>query len=165
MKNKILLTLFFGLCSMVSYSQEKGSVSGTVSDYETGETIPGATILVKGSGSNGTVTDFDGNYRLSGIKPTDILTYSFIGYTPVEIEIGNQSIIDVQLDLNVTALEEIVVIGYGTQKKKVVTGAIESISAKEIRSSTARSSSWRSSIESIRSARRAASNKNTWYWY
>ncbi|MFT6855965.1 MAG: TonB-linked SusC/RagA family outer membrane protein [Cyclobacteriaceae bacterium] len=132
MKNKILLTLFFGLCSMVSYSQEKGSVSGTVSDYETGETIPGATILVKGSGSNGTVTDFDGNYRLSGIKPTDILTYSFIGYTPVEIEIGNQSIIDVQLDLNVTALEEIVVIGYGTQKKKVVTGAIESISAKEI---------------------------------
>jgi TonB-linked SusC/RagA family outer membrane protein len=89
---------------------------------------------VKGSGSNGTVTDFDGNYRLSGIKPTDILTYSFIGYTPVEIEIGNQSIIAVQLDLNVTALEEIVVIGYGTQKKKVVTGAIESISAKEITS-------------------------------
>ena len=115
----------------VSAKSQDMAISGVVSDAATGETIPGATVLVKGTG-NGTVTDFDGNYKLSLSSGDNTLVISFVGYETLEIEVGGRSQIDVALSESSTQLTEVVVIGYGTQKKKVVTGAIASVSAEEI---------------------------------
>lgn len=106
-------------------------VTGTVTDADTGETLPGVTVLVKGQGTNGTITDFDGNYSLQ-VFGEDVLIYSFVGFKSVEVPVGNQLVIDVALQLDISELEEVVVIGYGVQKKKVLTGAIESVSSEEI---------------------------------
>ncbi len=89
-------------------------VRGTVAD-ETGTPLPGVTILLKGT-TTGTTTDLDGKYSISG--PADgVLVFSFIGYTPLEETIGNRSLIDVSLSPDLSDLEEIVVVGYGTVKK------------------------------------------------
>lgn len=132
--NKFLTKLIIFALVLVSawpaYAQEL-SITGVVKDAKTGETVPGATVLEKNT-SNGTVTDFDGNFKLSVSGGDAVLVISFVGYESVELTVGNQSNFDVQLNEESTQLTEIVVIGYGTQKKKVVTGAIESVSAEEI---------------------------------
>ncbi|MBV6642318.1 MAG: SusC/RagA family TonB-linked outer membrane protein [Cyclobacteriaceae bacterium] len=99
-------------------------VSGKITDDD-GEGLPGATIIEKGS-SNGTVTDVDGNYTIN-VDENATLQVSFVGYEPVEVQVNGRSTINVELSLSVSNLEEVVVIGYGTQKKKDVTGAISSI--------------------------------------
>jgi TonB-linked SusC/RagA family outer membrane protein len=131
-KNLLLLILLLTMVFPWVHAQEM-TVSGTVTDGETGESIPGVNLIVKGTGSRGTVTDFDGNYRLS-VSATDVLIVSFIGYKTQEIAVGANTIIDVALRLDIEQLDEVVVIGYGVQKKKVLTGAIESVSAEEINS-------------------------------
>lgn len=129
--NKLLLSCLSVLLSVsVAFSQEF-EVSGTVTDGTTGETIPGATVLLKGTGT-GTVTDFDGNFKLSIGGDNPILVVSFVGYETLEVEVGSQTELQIVLVEESTQLTEVVVIGYGTQKKKVVTGAIESVSAEEI---------------------------------
>lgn len=130
-KDLLLLGMIY-LYSIASFGQTS-IVSGVVSDHVTGESIPGATVMVKGT-SNGTVTDFDGNYSLSIGNENVIIVVSFVGYETQEISIAGRSRVDINLIESSTQLNEIVVIGYGTQKKKVVTGAIESISAEEITS-------------------------------
>ena len=127
---KMISAIFLLLISVSAKSQDM-AISGVVSDAATGETIPGATVLVKGTG-NGTVTDFDGNYKLSVSSGDNTLVISFVGYETLEVEVGGRSQIDVALSESSTQLTEVVVIGYGTQKKKVVTGAIASVSAEEI---------------------------------
>ncbi|MFY0606661.1 MAG: TonB-dependent receptor [Cyclobacteriaceae bacterium] len=129
MRQFLLLVLFGTFFSV--FAQER-TVSGVISDGETGETLPGVTVLLKGT-TNGTITDFDGNYRLS-VSEGDVLVISFIGYETQEIPVGAQSIIDVSLTTDIEQLEEVVVIGYGTQKKKVLTGSIASIGSDDITS-------------------------------
>jgi TonB-linked SusC/RagA family outer membrane protein len=97
------------------------TVSGTVID-ENGDPIPGVTVSVQGT-TVGTVTDLDGNYSLS-IPEGSILIFSFIGYESQNIEVGTQSVIDVTLIEDVASLDEVVVIGYGTQKKSDLTGSV-----------------------------------------
>lgn len=109
------------------------TVSGTVTDSETGETLPGVTILQKGT-SNGTITDMDGGYTLAIPEEGATLTYSFVGYKTQEIVVSSQSEINVSMTLDISELNEVVVIGYGVQKKKVLTGSIESVSSEEITS-------------------------------
>ncbi|MEM9831292.1 MAG: TonB-dependent receptor [Bacteroidota bacterium] len=99
-------------------------ISGTVTD-ETGAPLPGATILVKGT-NNGTITDMDGKFTIEA-EADDILTISFVGFLSVEISVNGQSSITVQLESDAAQLNEIVVVGYGTQKKSDVTGAVASI--------------------------------------
>lgn len=96
-------------------------VSGTVTD-ETGATLPGVNILEKGT-TNGTTTDANGKYRIS-VNENAVLIFSFIGFNTEEREVGTQSTIDVMLTPSVSALSEIVVVGYGTQKKIDVTGSV-----------------------------------------
>ncbi len=116
------------LCVSYSFAQNV-QVQGTVLD-ETGEPLPGVTIMVKGT-SLGATTDIDGKYAIS--SPSDgILVFSFIGYTPVEVTVGNQSQVDVTLQPDLSDLEEVVVVGYGTAKKSQLTGAISSVGNKEI---------------------------------
>ncbi len=120
---------------ILSYSgylfAQKHTVTGTVTDKETGVAIPGATILEQGT-VNGTSSDMDGHYLLSVSSPNATLEVSFVGYQTAIIAVNNQPIINVALVFQSTELEELVVIGYGVQKKKVVTGAISSVSTEEI---------------------------------
>lgn len=100
-------------------------VSGTITD-DNGEPLIGATIMLKGTGT-GTVTDLDGKYSINVPDEDAVLVFSYTGYAPREIAVGNQSVIDVQLALDVAQLEEVVVIGYGaTLSKKDMTGAMAS---------------------------------------
>ncbi len=129
--------MFAGVMAVIAFGQQ--TINGTVTDAETGETLPGVTVMVKGKGNVGTITNFDGYYELKDnnpeqkiLTPEDVLVFSFVGFAPQEVTIGAQSTIDVALELDISELEEVVVIGYGVQKKKVVTGAIESISTEEI---------------------------------
>ncbi|MFY0608549.1 MAG: TonB-dependent receptor [Cyclobacteriaceae bacterium] len=104
-------------------------IQGTVTD-ETGETLPGATVMEKGT-SNGTITDIDGNFSLD-VSEGATLIISFVGYLPTEIKLDGQSTINVSLAEDVSALDEVVVIGYGTSAKKNLTGAVVSLDEKQI---------------------------------
>lgn len=100
-------------------------VTGTVTD-EINETIIGATVVVKGT-SKGTVTDVNGQYSIVA-ETNDILVFSFIGYETKEIRVANKSVINVQLQAQQQALDEVVVVGYGTRMKKMITGAVSNMS-------------------------------------
>ncbi len=132
MKQKLytyLSVLFFALLTISSGYAQNVQITGTVYD-ETGQPLPGATILVKGT-TTGTTSDLDGKYTISS-PPDGTLIFSFIGYNPTEIAVGNQSSIDVNLTPDLADLEEVVVVGYGTAKKSQLTGAISSVGSKEI---------------------------------
>ncbi|MBT8258428.1 MAG: SusC/RagA family TonB-linked outer membrane protein [Bacteroidia bacterium] len=126
MKNKLLKKLILPvllLCGSFIYAQ---SVSGVVSDA-TGP-LPGVNVLVKGT-TNGTQTDFDGNYTIENLSSGEVLVYSFIGYASQEITYTGQATINVTLQEDATTLDEVVVIGYGTTTVKDATGAVASVSA------------------------------------
>ncbi len=122
-----LLILF--MC-IASHSFAQTRVSGSVADTN-GEPLIGASVAIKGK-LVGTVTDINGNYSIS-IKNNDaVLVFSFIGYTTQEIEVGNQQKINMQLQESTEGIDEIVVVGYGTQRKTSVTGAVSTISETEL---------------------------------
>lgn len=104
-------------------------VSGTVTDG-TGEGLPGVTVRQKDT-SNGAITGIDGSYTLN-VPGDATLIFTYVGFETQEVTVGNRSTIDIVLSEELSELEEVVVIGYGVQKKKVLTGAIESVSAEEI---------------------------------
>jgi len=105
--------------------QEK-KVSGTVTDSETGEPLPGVNISIKGT-TMGTVTNTSGEFSITVRAPEDILEFSFLGYGKTEVVIGDQSTINIQLTEDIMALDELVVIGYGTQRKGDITSAVASV--------------------------------------
>ena len=114
--------------SVQAVQQSTKKVTGTVSDSQ--GSVIGASVVEKGT-SNGTVTDFDGNFTLN-VKPGATLVISYIGYTTQEIVVGNQSSISVTLQEDNNSLDEVVVVGYGVQKKKLVTGATVQVKGDEI---------------------------------
>lgn len=105
------------------------SVSGTITD-DTGTALPGVNIIEKGT-TNGTVTDANGNYRLSVTSSNAILVFSFVGTETKEVTVGEQTEISVSLGSSAETLAELVVIGYGTQKRSDVTGAIASAKSED----------------------------------
>lgn len=110
-------------------SQKTKKITGTVTDIK-GEPIIGASVLVKGAGT-GTVTDVDGNFTLDA--PADaLLAISYIGYKTQEVKVGNKNSYSIQLQDDTEVLDEVVVVGYGVQKKSSLTGAVASISSQEI---------------------------------
>ena len=115
------LLVFLGLCFTTAYSQV--SLSGTVID-ENAETLIGVNILIKNS-TVGTITDFDGNYTLEA-NTGDVLVFSYTGFTDQEITVGAASSINVTMQSG-SLLDEIVVVGYGSQKKATVTGAVSQL--------------------------------------
>ena len=122
------LFLLFLLCSMVTFAQAV-KVEGTVKDA-TGNSIPGVTVMVKGT-KKGVATNDLGRFSIQAEK-TDVLVFSFTGFTTKEETVGPRTTIDLTLLENISTLNDVVVVGYGTQKKRDVTGAISSISAKTI---------------------------------
>lgn len=131
-------TLVFSLILLMTlgfqpvYAQT--SVSGKVVSAEDGEPLPGVNVILKNTASDspvGTVTDFDGNYQITVPGPESILVFSSVGSLMQEVTVGNKSVIDITLETDIQALSEVIVIGYGSQEKKDVTGAIGSVDAKD----------------------------------
>ncbi|MEN8248304.1 MAG: TonB-dependent receptor [Bacteroidota bacterium] len=132
MKNRFLKYSVLILFSLITGSTlvfgQTRTVSGNITD-ETDFPLPGVNIMIKGT-SSGTVSDLNGEFNLE-VAADDILVFSFIGYLSQEITVGNQQKIDVVLKEDVKALEEVVVIGYGTQKKSDLTGSVGVTSTSE----------------------------------
>ena len=122
MKKLLTKGLFLFLLSLTcSLQAQEKSITGTISD-ESGLPLPGASIIIKGT-TNGTDTDFDGNFTITA-SPTDILILSYVGYVSQEITVGNQATINISLVEDADTLDEVVVVGYGSQKKGELTGAV-----------------------------------------
>jgi TonB-linked SusC/RagA family outer membrane protein len=133
---KHVLVTFLFLIAVIPLAQaQKRQVSGKITAFETGSGMPGVTVLIKGT-TQGVVTDTSGVYSIAA-ENTNTLVYSFIGYNAEERTVGNLETIDVELLPDISTLQEIVVVGYGTQKRSDLTGSIASISTKEIKSSPA----------------------------
>lgn len=129
MKNFVLIFFTSCLFSFQAYSQTV--VSGRIQDSKTSEPLTGVNVIVKGSGSIGTVSDVNGNYRLE-IPGGSVLVFSFIGYQNQEVSVGNQSVINVEMVEDTEILEELVVIGYGTMRKSDLTGSVASVKSKDL---------------------------------
>jgi TonB-linked SusC/RagA family outer membrane protein len=124
----ILLLLTFSLVSVV-YGQQ--TINGKVLDAESNLPIPGATVILKDR-KIATNTDFNGLFSLSGILPEDVLIFSSIGFKTIEIKVGDNTNFQISLQEQISSLDEVVVVGYGSQLKKEVTGAVSVISSETI---------------------------------
>lgn len=123
----VLLSVFM---MQFGFAQESKTVSGTITSAEDGFGVPGATVQVQGTKSS-TVTDFDGKYKVEA-KTGDVLVITFVGFKTQKITVGAQKVVNLVLQPETAELKEIVVIGYGTQKKKVNTAATSLVSGKDI---------------------------------
>jgi len=127
MKKTVVLILI--LCSIVQLAMaQKRSVSGVIRDKATNETLPGASVMEKGT-KNGTITNVDGRYELS-VKEGSTLVISYIGLKTQEVPIGSSSTINVTLESSVEQVDEVVIVGYGQQKRANLTGAVSSVDTK-----------------------------------
>ena len=120
---KVMMSLILSVSCFAVYAQT--SVSGTVVD-DSGEPLIGVSIMVKGT-TNGSITDFDGNFTLSNVTAKDVLVFSYIGYGTKEITVANQKVLKVVLSEDTKALDEVVVVGYGQMKKNDLTGSVSSV--------------------------------------
>jgi len=124
-----LFLLFTFFTAAAAFAQNI-TVKGKVTDANTGETLIGLTVGVKGT-ANGTQTDVNGTFTLS-VAPTATLQFSYIGYTTQDVAINAQTTLDVKMKPAATELAQVVVVGYGTQRKRDVTGAVASVSGEQI---------------------------------
>lgn len=130
-KNYLKFTFFLiGFCFSLVVSAQEITIEGKVTSTNDGEFLPGVSVIIVGT-SNGTTTDFDGKYSIIA-KKGDILEFSYIGMKTISIPIMDKNIVDVSLQEDAAALDEVVVVGYGTMKKADLTGSVSTISSKEI---------------------------------
>ena len=122
-----VLILFIAQCA---YAQNR-IITGVVTDNKQ-EPLIGVNVMVKGNEATGTITDIDGSYRLSVPSDKTVLVFSYIGYIPYEVTVGKNSKINVILKEDTQALDEVVVIGYGTVKRRDLTGAIASVKGEQV---------------------------------
>lgn len=127
---KTVLMLFLVFSTVIYGQSEKIKISGKLVD-ENNQALPGASVLVKGT-NNGAVADFDGAYDIVVPNENSVLIFSSIGYDSKEIKVANQTTIDVKLTPTNNTLNEVVVVGYGTQKKSDVTGSVTSLSKERL---------------------------------
>ncbi len=127
-KNVFFTMLLVGLAAMTTFAQSK--ISGKVTSAEDGSGIPGVSVQVKGT-SKGTQTNVEGNYSIEASKG-QVLVFSFVGMTTREVTVGNQSTVNVSLGDDAKTLSEVVVVGYGTQERRNITGSVVSVNGKAI---------------------------------
>ena len=131
MKNILLILLF--LASTAVYAQ-RITITGTVTD-EKGSPLPGATVQVKGT-NQGAVTDVSGKYSLDVSSPSVTLVFSFVGFIAKEVPVQNQTSVNASLKEDIQGLQEVVVVGYGTQKKANLTGAVDQVTSSSLENRT-----------------------------
>lgn len=130
-KFKVTIIACLILCMQNVFSQNK-TITGQVTD-SSGNTLPGVSVVIKGT-TKGANTNFDGNYSLPGVSPNNELVFSYLGMNSLTILVGNKTKINVVLEDNLESLDEVIIVGYGSKKKSLVTGAISSVSSKDIKS-------------------------------
>lgn len=130
LKRIVSATSLFLLFACSLMAQNSKTINGKVTSAE-GESLIGVNVVIQGS-STGTITDFDGGYSLNA-TPDDVLIFSYTGFRTVEIEVGSQTTIDVVLRQSAELLEEVVVVGYGTQRKEDLTGAVSVVNTEEMK--------------------------------
>ena len=123
---KALLCLALACCTVFSVMAQSRTVTGKVSSVDEPDGIPGVNVRVQGT-TLGAITDLDGSYSVSVPEGSEVLTFSFVGFLTQEVTIGNRSSINVILEPDVKVLSEVVVVGYGTQERREVTGSVASI--------------------------------------
>ncbi len=123
----VLLAVFTSL----SVSAQNVTVKGTVKD-KTGEAIIGASVVQKGKAGNGSITDIEGNFSINSIPGDATLIISYVGMKSQEVPLKGKKMVDVILEEDAQALEEVVVIGYGTVKRKDITGSVSSVNSDQI---------------------------------
>ncbi|MBQ9223185.1 MAG: TonB-dependent receptor plug domain-containing protein, partial [Prevotella sp.] len=126
--HRLMLTISFLLLSSLAFAQK--TVTGTVVDA-TGEAIIGASVVVKGT-TNGTVTDFDGNFTLQNVPDNGSLEISYIGFKSQVIPVAGKGKINVTMQEDAALLDEVVVVGYGVQRKSDVTGALTRVNEEQL---------------------------------
>lgn len=131
---KLLFVLFLSLFIGSAYAQSKVEVSGTITEAGTGYSVPGATIIEKGT-SNGAASDFDGNFTIN-VNPGATLVVSFVGFLTTEVKVNGQSQLNITLQEDIAKLDEIVVVGYSTQKRESLTGALNTVKGEDLRNVT-----------------------------
>lgn len=126
-----------GLAAFASHELQQGTIAGTVTDAQTGEPLPGVNVVIEGT-AQGSSTDGQGNYRIEDVEVgTYTLVASFVGYrnatrTGVRVEEGEATVVDFTLQQGQSSLEEVVVVGYGTQERQDVTGSISSVDVESV---------------------------------
>ena len=131
MKKNLLITCVMLLFAVVSMAQNKITVSGVVSD-KTGMTVIGATVSVKGAPQQGVVTGLDGDYKITNVPSNAVLLYSYIGMKDQEIAVNGRTTINVVMQEDNMLIDEVVVVGYGVQRKSDLTGAVGSIKSDDL---------------------------------
>lgn len=125
------LFLLFSFFFVLNVSAQEKKITGTVTSKADGTTLPGVNVIIKQSNS-GTSTDFDGNYALTVQSNTSILVFSYIGYVTLEVPVGSANQLNIQLEEDLSALDEVVVVGYGSRKKSDLTGSVSSVKSDEL---------------------------------
>lgn len=134
MKQKLLqftLCLALTLSAAAVSAQQTATVKGRVTDFETGEPLIGASVIVSGT-SRGVPTDANGNYDLANVPSGASLEFSYLGYDPQTVAVGSRNVIDIKLTPTANEIEELVVVGYTTQKKRDVLGAVAKIGSADL---------------------------------
>ena len=110
---------------------QDSTLVGSVSDASTDGPLPGVSVVIKGT-QTGTQTDFDGNFSLSGVSSGDVIQFSYIGYVTQEVQVGSSFNISVSLEEDVEALDEVVLVGYSTQKASNISGSVTTVSSEDV---------------------------------
>lgn len=127
---QVLLSMLVLLCGTAAWSQDR-VVTGKVVAADEQLPLPGVNVLVEGT-TKGTTTDAEGNFSIQLAEGENTLVFSFVGYSPTTVQVGNQTTINVDLSPDVTALTEVVVVGYGTQREKDLTSSITTLKSDEL---------------------------------
>lgn len=127
----MIVILLFGI---TGYMNAQTTRTGTVTTLMEKEPLPGVSVVIKGS-TTGTVTDIDGKFQISA-KKGDVLVFSYIGYLPEEITLGDQSTVDIALSPDIKTLEQVVVMGYSTRKRNEITSAVTTVSSEKLQGVT-----------------------------
>ena len=130
-EKKLFFKLMLLLLVALSFSGNAQDLSITGNVQADGYPLAGAGVVIKGT-TTGVATDFDGNYTLNGVSKTDVLIFSYIGMKSTEITVGDQTVINMTLEGSAESLDEVVVVGYGSQRKSDVTGSVSSISKERL---------------------------------
>ena len=129
MKSKLVVIAFILLASL-GYAQTN-EINGKVIDTKSGSSLPGVNVRVK-NGTQSASTDFDGSFKLSKVPTNTVLVFSYVGYLDTQVTVKGSESLVVKMEEEASQLKEIVVIGYGSQKKREVTGAVSVLDAKAL---------------------------------
>ena len=110
---------------------QSGTITGSVTDSNNNDALPGVNVIVKTT-TNGTNTDFNGNFSLDNVKTGDVLVFSYLGYRTLEYSVSDSFNISISLEEDVEALEQVVVLGYVSQKASNISGAVSTVGADDV---------------------------------